>query len=395
MGFERKYLSILEERIFAPRKFIQALTGPRQVGKTTLVKQLIEKTGIPCLYVSADNVPVVSNVWVEQQWEAARIKLRTTGAKEFLLIIDEIQKINNWSETVKFHWDSDTFNNINIKVILLGSSGLMLQKGLSESLAGRFELLIMPHWSFLEMHECFGFTEDQYAWFGGYPGPADMIGDEERWKDYVKNALIESTISKDILMLNRIEKPALMRQVFELGVAYSSQILSFNKMLGQLQEAGNTTTISHYLRILDTAGLLSGIPKYYAEKYRQKTSSLKWQVKNMALYSAISDLAFEQILQDTTKWGRVIESVIGAHLINFSGQGKYQIYYWRDRNDEVDFVLKKGEMLIGIEIKSGITKPTSGMFAFKKKFNPHKVLLIGTSGLHWKEFLKINPSELF
>ena len=395
MSFEREYLSILEKRIFAPRKFIQALTGPRQVGKTTIVKQLIEKTDIPHLYVSADNISAVSNVWIEQQWEAARIKLKTTGAKEFLLIIDEIQKINNWSETVKLCWDSDTFNNLNIKVVLLGSSGLMLQKGLSESLAGRFELLKIPHWRFYEMQECFGFTEEQYAWFGGYPGPADFISDEERWKDYVKNALIESTISKDILMLNRIEKPALMRQVFELGVAYSSKILSFSKMMGQLQDAGNTTTISHYLKILDTAGLLTGILKYYAEKYREKTSSPKWQVKNMALYSAISNFTFDQMLHDTTKWGQVVESAIGTHLINFSGQGRYQIFYWRDRNYEIDFILKKGEKLIGIEIKSGITKPTSGMYIFKKKFNPYKVLLIGTSGLHWKEFLRINPADLF
>ncbi len=226
-------------------------------------------------------------------------------------------------------------------------------------------------------------------------GSAYFINDEGRWKDYVKNALIEATISKDILMLTRIDKPSLMRQVFELGVAYSSNILSYNKMLGQLQDAGNTTTISHYLEILNIAGLLTGLPKFYIEEYRKKTSSPKWQVKNTALFSALSVLNFNQIRSDPEKWGQVIESAIGAHLINMAEQERYKVFYWRHRNEEVDFVLQKGEKIMGIEVKSGITKPTNGIHSFKKRYNTSKVLLVGTSGLHWKEFLKINPSDLF
>ena len=395
MEFERLHLNKLEERIASPRRFIQAITGPRQIGKTTLVKQLIKKIKIPFMYVAADESPGMTNVWIEQQWETARIKLKNSSAGEFLLIIDEIQKIKNWSDTVKTMWDADTFNNVNLKVILLGSSGLMLQYGLNESLAGRFELLKMPHWSYTEMHECFGFTEEQYAWFGGYPGSVFFVRDEERWKDYIRNSLIEATISKDVLMLTRIDKPALMRQVFELGVAYSSKILSFNKMLGQLQDAGNTTTISHYLKLLDIAGLLTGIQKFYAEVYREKSSSPKWQVKNTALFSALTPVTFEEMMLDPVKWGQVVESAIGAHLVNMADEGNYQVFYWRHKNHEVDFVLQKGEKVIGIEVKSGITKPTGGMEAFKKKFNPHKVLLVGTSGLHWKDLLKMDPAELF
>jgi len=204
MKYKRIYYQILKERVNTPRKFIQAVTGPRQVGKTTLVRQLCNEISIPFQYVTADNVSGSSNVWIEQQWNTARIRLKASHSNEFLLIIDEIQKINNWSETVKQLWDNDTFNKINLKVILLGSSGLMLQQGLNESLAGRFELIKIPHWNFLEMKTCFGFTPEQYVWFGGYPGAADLINDENRWKDYVKNALIEATISKDILMLTRI-----------------------------------------------------------------------------------------------------------------------------------------------------------------------------------------------
>ena len=395
MEFQRTYLQTLKERINTPRKFIQAITGPRQVGKTTLVRQFLQQTEIPYLYVTADNVAHASSIWVEQQWETARLKLKNSASDEFLLIIDEIQKINNWSETVKLLWDTDSFNKLELKVILLGSSGLMLQHGLNESLAGRFELIKIPHWSYSEMRECFGFTAEQFAWFGGYPGSAELIGEEDRWKEYIKSALIDSTISKDILMLNRVEKPALMRQVFEMGVNYSSQILSFNKMLGQLQDAGNTTTISHYLFLLDTAGLLTGISKYYGEKFREKGSIPKWQVKNSALLAALLPLNYNEILLDYVKWGQIVESAIGAHLINKSDEGKYQLFYWRHRNDEVDFVLKKADKLIGIEVKSGQTKVTRGMEAFKAKYNPFKILLVGTSGLHWSEFLEMDPSVLF
>ncbi len=395
MIYKRIYYQTIKERIEQNRSFIQAITGPRQTGKTTLVRQLCDEITIPYLYVTADNAPAVENIWIEQQWETARIKLKNNEQNELLLIIDEIQKVKNWSESVKQLWDTDTFNNTNLKVILLGSSGLMLQQGLNESLAGRFELIKIPHWSFNEMHSCFGIDEEQYAWFGGYPGTISLLNDEERWKDYVKNALIESTLSKDILMLTRISKPALMRQVFEMGVHYSAQILSFNKMLGQLQEAGNTTTIAHYLQVLDQAGLLTGISKFYTEKFRQKTSSPKWQVKNMALISALTHLKFNEVKEDFIKWGQVVESAIGAHLINKSEEGNYNVYYWRHRNEEVDFVIQKGDRIIGIEVKSGQTKPTKGMASFKSKYNPFKILLVGTSGLNWKDFLSLDPVTLF
>jgi len=392
--FERPHLQQVINRIREDRKFIQVILGPRQVGKSTLVNQMVQKYEFESIVVSADAVSAASTYWLEQQWEAARIKLIQSGAKEFLLVIDEIQKIDNWSETVKLLWDTDTKNNIHLKVVVLGSSRLLIQQGLTESLAGRFETIFMSHWSYSEIHEAFGWNENQYVWFGGYPGAAHLISDEKRWKHYVKESLIETSISKDILMMTRVDKPALMKRLFELSCHYSGQILSFNKMLGQLKDAGNTTTLSHYLSLLNTAGLVAGIEKYSNNVIRKKSSSPKFQVYNNALISAQRTESFEEAQKDPATWGRLVESAIGAHLLNHAVSGDLTLNYWREGDQEVDFVIEE-KGLIGIEVKSGATQKNSGMAAFKKKFNPDKVLLIGNSGFSWQEFLKMKPTELF
>ena len=392
--FERPHLQRLIKIIMEPRKFIQVILGPRQVGKTTLVNQLIQKYTFESLVVSADAIGSSNIFWLEQQWEVARIKLKQSGAKEFLLVVDEIQKIDNWSETVKSLWDADTKNNTPLKVIVLGSSRLLIQKGLSESLAGRFETTFMSHWSFSEMHDAFGWNENQYVWFGGYPGSATLISDEQRWKHYVRESLIETSISKDILMLTRVDKPALMKRLFELSCHYSGQILSFNKILGQLKDAGNTTTLSHYLSLLSTAGLVAGIEKYSNNIIRKKSSSPKFQVYNTALISSQSDYSFDDALGNPAIWGRLVESAIGAHLLNHAITGDFTLSYWREGDEEVDFVMEQ-KHLIGIEVKSGAAQKTSGMASFKKKFNPDKVLLVGNTGLSWQEFLKMKPKDLF
>lgn len=393
--YKRNQYEILKARISEKRRFIQVISGPRQVGKTTLVKQFLADSNHLHHFVSADAVQQTNSIWIEQQWEIARLMLSRSQEQELWLIIDEIQKIENWSEVVKRHWDQDTWDNINIKLILLGSSRLLLQQGLTESLAGRFELIPMAHWSLKEMEEAFGFTADQYVWFGGYPGAVSLIQDEQRWKNYIRDALVETTISKDILMLSSIRKPALLRNVFELSCAYSGQILSYTKMLGKLHEAGNTTTLSHYLNLLDSAGLVTGLEKVYKKPIHSRASSPKLQVLNTAFMAIYSSLSFEQVRQHPETWGRHVESTIGAHLANASRQSSIDLLYWRDGNSEVDFVLKKQEKLIGIEVKSGNRKHAPGMQAFSHKFSPHKLLLIGTGGLPWQDFLTIDPIDLF
>lgn len=393
--FERKYLKTLQKRIAEPRKFIQIVMGPRQVGKTTMLGQLYRQLEAPALFESADAISASDTNWLEQTWESARLQMKAKSANEFILIIDEIQKVSNWSETVKKLWDEDDFNHRNLKVILSGSSRLLLEQGLTESLAGRFEIINMTHWKLEEMEQAFGWDATKYAWFGGYPGSADLINDEQRWKNYISDSIIETSISKDILMLTRIDKPALLKKLFELGCQYSGYILSYTKMMGQLQDAGNTTTLAHYLSLLDTAGLLTGLEKYAHATIRKRSSSPKFQAQNNALLSAQNQKSFNEIVSDPIEWGRIVESSIGAHLINHSIQNDYSLFYWRDRGNEVDYVLEKGGQVIAIEVKSSYIKNKKGMAAFRQKFNPHKIYLIDNKALPWKEFLKINPKELF
>lgn len=393
--FQRPHLKELIKRIKEPRKLLQVVMGPRQVGKTTLVNQLAEEIHIQTYFVSADAVASSDGAWLTREWETARQRMVINESAEFLLIIDEIQKISNWSETIKLLWDTDSREKRPLKVILLGSSRLLLQQGLTESLAGRFETTYMSHWSFSEMNKAFHWTLDQYIWFGGYPGSGDMIGNEERWKNYISQSLIETSISKDILMLTRVNKPALMRRLFELGCVYSGQILSFTKILGQLQDAGNTVTLAHYLELLDTAGLLGGIEKYAGDIIRKRGSSPKFQVHNTALISAQRNEFFEDVKNDPKEWGRIVESSIGAHLVNSSLTGGFKVYYWREGNNEVDFVLERRGKMIGLEVKSGDGQNRSGLSEFQKQFNPDKILLVGKSGLTIEEFLTLDPISLF
>jgi predicted AAA+ superfamily ATPase len=374
---------------------MQVLAGPRQVGKTTLVLQLLEEPGIQGFYVAADDISGIGFAWIEMQWETARQRMKLAGMDSYVLIIDEIQKIPNWSETVKRLWDSDSRENIPLHVILLGSSRLLLQTGMTESLAGRYETMYISHWSLAEMREAFGWSADQYAWYGGFPGAASLISDEFRWKNYVSNSLAETSISRDILMMSRVDKPALMRRLFDLGCSYSGQMLSFNKILGQLLDAGNTTTLSHYLDLLDSAGLLGGLEKFSRDTVRKRSSSPKFQVHNTAFVSALHPLDFEMIVKEREKWGRIVESAVGAHLINNAYSQGYSLFYWREGNYEVDFVLEHKERIVALEVKSGHSLRTAGMIQFRKHYPDSKIMLVGKDGIPWEEFLLINPMELF
>ena len=393
--YEPPYLKQVKSRIEQPRKFIQVILGPRQVGKTTMVNQLLSQLSISYVYESADAIAATNSAWLMQAWETARLKMKASGASEYLLVIDEIQKIDNWSEFVKQQWDKDTRENVNIKVILLGSSRLLIQKGLTESLAGRFETFYLGHWSLAEMQDAFDWSIEQYIYFGGYPGSASLIEDEERWKNYIKDSLIETSISKDILMLTRVDKPALLKRLFELGCLYSGQILSYTKIIGQLQDAGNTTTLANYLKLLSDCGLLGGLEKYAGSVIRQRSSSPKFQVYNNALLTSQDDETYSTAIVNPKLWGRLVESSVGAHLLNHSISERYDFYYWREGNNEVDFILKKGDKVIGLEVKSGANADNAGMGIFNERFHPDKMLLVGTGGVPYEDFLKINPKELF
>ncbi len=394
--YKRKYFHILLKRLNEPRKFIQVLTGPRQSGKTTLIQQILAEIDTPSHYASADAAEAKSSTWIEQQWETARIKLKDQYSnKSFLLVLDEVQKIADWTEIIKRLWDDDSANKIPLKVALLGSSPLLIQKGISETLAGRFELIRIPHWSYKEMKEAFDFSLDRFLYFGGYPGAASLTKDEQRWKNYVTDSLIETTVSRDIFMMTRVDKPSLLKRLFDLGCLYSGQILSFNKILGQLQDTGNTTTLSHYLELMKAAGMLMGLQKYSPKKLRQRASSPKFQVLNTALISAQAGKSFKEARHDFDFWGRLVESAVGAHLVNESVNTELEVFYWREGNKEVDFVLKKGSKVAALEVKSG-KKETNlpGINEFSKKYNPHKKYLAGRGGLELIDFFMLSPVDL-
>ena len=369
------------------------LAGPRQTGKTTLARQLMEELGVPSHYASADEPALKDRTWLEQQWEAARAKLGSgTQAGTALLVLDEVHKITAWSETVKRLWDEDSASGLPLRVTVLGSSPLLVQRGLIESLTGRFEIIPITHWSFEEMHDAFGLSVDQYVFYGGYPGAADLIHDHHRWVNYIIDSLIETSISRDILFMTRVDKPALLRRLFELGCLYSGQVLSYQKMLGQLQDAGNTTTLAHYLNVLEGAGLLTGLPKYAGQQVRQRASSPKLQVLNTALMTALSGLTLDQARQDRDYWGRLVESAIGATLANGLRGKNAELFYWASRNREVDFVVCRARDVAAIEVKTGRRKASfPGIEAFSREFTVKRKLLVGTQGIPLEDFLRTPP----
>jgi len=385
----RPVFETLRARMVQERRFIQVLAGPRQVGKTTLARQLMRLLNMPCHYVSADEPTLQDRAWLAQQWDLARLKTgRADSRHEVLLIVDEVQKVLGWSETVKRLWDEDSATGLPVKLLLLGSSALLVQAGLTESLAGRFEVIPITHWSYPEMRDCFGMTSDQYLLFGGYPGAAPLIGDEGRWSGYIRDSLIETTVSRDILLLTRVDKPALLRRLFGLVCTYSAQILSYQKMLGQLQDAGNTTTLAHYLDLLRGAGLALGLEKYAPGHVRRRGSSPKLLVLNTALMTAHWGPDLQALRDDLCAWGRVVETAVGAHLVNTAREQRVEVAYWLDRNREVDFVLHRGDTIVAIEVKSSARRQTlAGTDAFCRRFPVKRKLLVGGQGIPLEEFL--------
>ena len=410
--YRRSQVSDVITRLREPPLRIIAIFGPRQTGKTTLVRQALSSSNLHYTYLSADE-PVSSTStfstsyqspttfpasvtpdanWLLRHWEEARLEIERTQ-QTHILAIDEIQKIPNWSEIVKGLWDADRIRGRPLHVILLGSAPLLMQAGLSESLAGRFETIKVTHWSFQEMYDAFDFTLSQYLYFGGYPGAVALIHDPQRWRDYIIGALIEPNIERDILAMTRVDKPALIKQLFELGAAYSGQILSFNKMLGQLQDAGNTTTLARYLHLLSEAGLLAGLPRWSGSPQRRRASSPKLNVLNTALMTAGSGYSFEEAQADRTFWGRIVESAVGAHLLN-TATSDIRVHYWRQNSLEVDFVIQRGARIGSLEVKSGDdARSLRGFHEFEKLFNPDVSLLVGAEGVPLNEFLTVPADD--
>ena len=393
--FVRPEYQEIKKRLEEPRLFLQVISGPRQVGKSTLIEQVLSNISLPYNSYSADAELNVSQAWISNVWDAARNEMDYRKEQEHILVIDEIQKISNWSETVKKEWDRDSRERRNLKVLLLGSSRLLLQKGLTESLAGRFELIRMGHWTFTEMKEAFGWSLDQYIYYGGYPGTAPLISDEARWKRYVKDSLVDAALTNDVLATTNIYKPALLKRLFELGCSYSGELLSLTKMMGQLQGKGNVTTLANCIQVLDECHLLAGLQKYSGDNARRYASVPKYQVYNNALMNVYATSSFEEQRLDLEIWGRLVESAVGAHLVNNADKLDYKVYYWRDKNDEVDFIVERRHKVWAIEVKSGKRSMNKGLGLFREAFQPYRAFVVGTGGISVEDFLSADLDKFF
>ena len=395
MEYKRSQFAEVFDRMNEPRKFIQVLAGPRQVGKSTLIDQVLAECQIPHYLYNADGVDENDTDWIRRIWETTRTLMDSRQQTETVLVIDEIHKIKRWSEIVKREWDADTRSKRQMKLFILGSSRLMLRKGLTESLAGRFELIRLGHWTLQEMEDAFGWTLDNWIYYGGYPGSASLIKDMRRWRKYIKESLVAPAIEKDIILTSNIYKPALMKQLFELGCTYSAELLSLTKALGQLQDAGNVTTLSSYLEILNQCNLLAGLQKYANDEARRYQSIPKYQVYNNALLTAFKGTSYEKDRIDPQIWGRWIESAVGAHLLGGAEDGGYSVYYWRERSDEVDFIIVRQGEVMALEVKSGRRGMNSGIPKFNDLFHPKHSLVIGTDGIPFEEFFRMRIEDLF
>ena len=373
---------------------LQVVVGPRQVGKSTAAAQVEKRLGWPSLTASADAPLPHPPEWIETQWRLARAKTAST-AKRVLLILDEIQKVPGWSEVVKRLWDEEKRTDGLVRVLLLGSSALLVQRGLSESLAGRFFLHRCSHWSWPECTEAFGWDLDRWIYFGGYPGAAALADDETIWKRYVADSLIETVLARDVVQMQTITKPALLRHLFALAAQYPAQIFSYNKMLGQLHDAGNTVTLAGYLRLLETGFLASGLELYSKGQVRKRGSSPKLILWNNALVNATSLKTFEQAFADGSWWGRLVENAVGAHLLNHLQGPPWSVTYWRDTGEEVDFVVSHGAQTWAVEVKSGRGNKASGLAAFRQRYPKAKVWLVGDTGIPLADFFSRPAQEWF
>lgn len=310
-----------------------------------------------------------------------------SSCDEVVLSLDEIQKVPEWSSTVKYLWDEDTRRGRNAKAVLTGSLTLTLQSGMAESLKGRFEILRSTQWTFSECREAFGYSLDDFLMLGGYPGAAALKNDAPRWLSYLRDSIIEPTITQDVLEMEAVRKPALLRALFEIGALYSSQEISYRKLLGQLDDRGNTDVIAHYLDLLSHAGLMSGLKKYDEKALVVKTSSPRLLVHDTSLMTASLGNDADRVMSDTALRGHLVETAVGAYLLARSQREGFDLRWWRDRGAEVDFVVTSGRRRTAIEVKSGRVKGTKGLGEFVQRYPGTYALIVGSEEFPLEDFL--------
>ncbi len=389
---KRDLVGVLARRLKSPPHGVQIVVGPRQVGKTTAVEQVLKAWRGPSVYASADLPAPPDAFWIQSQWQSAR-QLSKSRNKTVVLALDEVQKVPRWAEVVKACFDQDRRERTDVRAIILGSASLHVQKHARESLAGRFELHYCPHWSWPECRRAFRWSLDHWIFYGGYPGAAPLAREPERWRRYISSSLVEAVISRDVLQLSPVTKPALLRQLYRLATHHPAQMLSYNKMLGQLQDAGNTVTLAHYLELLSSAYLVSGLNLWSGGVARQRAASPKLVTWNNALLTSWPGLAYQTVRNSADHWGRLVENAVGGYLVNqLPGE---PVYYWRDGDQEVDYVLERAGRVLALEVKSGRPGRLSGLMAFQKRFPKAKALVVGSGGIPLEQFFSAPPGDWF
>jgi len=362
--YNRKFESELRTRLGQNLPFLQIVLGPRQVGKSTGMAAVLGSWNGPKHAVSADGSAPKSPEWLKIEWQkAARLGDGT------LFVVDEIQKVVEWAETIKELYDP-VRSSRTLRVVLLGSASLSIQRGLAASLAGRFEIIRAPHWSLAEMRESFGWDFEKYLLYGGYPGAALLADDPERWRSFIIDSVIEPVLGRDIAGATTIAKPALFRQLFQTAMGLPCQTISYNKLLGQLQEGGNASTIKHYLQLLEGAFLIKLLPGFSKGVVRRRASSPKILPLAPALSQAYRP---ESISENDLTWrGRILESVVGAALAQLPGN----LFYWHEEGYEIDFVREVDGKILAYEVKSARGRRSRSAEAFLKRYPKSELFIL-------------------
>lgn len=410
-AFERPQVARLIERLTDDKAppLIVAVTGPRQSGKTTIVQQALRKVarlGLRGRYVALDDPEARRQTsvsategavaippsphdtdWLVSVWRRARHHAATSD-RGFVLVLDEIQYVENWSTTVKGLWDADRRAGVPLRVVILGSAPWHLLTGMGESLAGRFMPLSVRHWSLSEMAEAFDYSLQEYLFYGGYPGAAPFTSGPGEWRSYIAHSILAPIFERDLLARTRVQRPSVMRQLVDVAPEYSGQIVKPEHLAGRLRGAGSARTIAHYVNLLADAGIMTGLPNYSGSAVGRASSNPKLIVLNSSLMTARSGYSFEEARSDRTFWGRIVETAVGAHLHN-TLETSMHLAYWRDGHHEVDYVLFQGPHVLGIEVKSRRWRGSlPGLTAFGKRFPRAGTLLVGgRDGIPLNEFL--------
>ena len=388
---ERAIVEVLRRRLRSRPNLLQVVVGPRQVGKTTALEQVAKAWAGPSHYASADLPAPPEPSWIQAQWAVAR-ELSSKRRTSTLLVLDEVQKVPRWNEVVKAEVDADRRARFPIRAVVLGSAALLLQRGVSESLAGRFELHFVPHWSPEECRIAFRWDLDRWMYFGGYPGGAALTKSQSRWAGWVRSSIVEAVVGRDVFQLAHVAKPALLRRLLQVACSTTpAEVVSLTKLLGQLQDAGNVVTLAHYLDLLSAAFVVSGLQRWTPERARLRASPPKLVLWSNAFATAELGLGFRETRARHDVWGRLVENAVGGHLLARGREQGFDVWYWREGADEVDYVIQSGTRALAIEVKSGRPRSTRGLAAFQRRHPRVRALIVGSGGVPLEEFFSVDP----